>query len=100
MAGETQSTLKVRQFACSACGAIVDAGDENLKVLSRFHAKAKIEPLIPLGTRGVLLAEKLEVIGYLRRKVVVEGVPYEWGEYLLWNPYKGFRWLNEYNGHW
>ena len=34
------------------------------------------------------------------RQVVVEGVPYEWGEYLLWNPYKGFRWLNEYNGHW
>jgi len=120
MAGEAEAPLKVRQLqctqcgapitlrgmgqtetvACGSCGAILDAADENLRVLATFGSRAKIEPLIPLGTRGTLFGEKLEVIGYLRRKVVVEGMPYEWGEYLLWNPYKGFRWLNEYNGHW
>ena len=25
---------------------------------------------------------------------------YEWEEYLLFNPYKGFRYLTQYNGHW
>ena len=25
---------------------------------------------------------------------------YSWDEYLLFNPYKGFRYLTEYNGHW
>ena len=98
--------LTVRGFgqtetiACESCGAIVDLTDENLRVISAAHSKLTIEPLIPLGARGTLLGEKLQVIGYMRRAVVVDGVPYEWGEYLLFNPYKGFRWLNEYNGHW
>jgi hypothetical protein len=30
----------------------------------------------------------------------VEGVPYSWHEYVLFNPYQGFRYLTEYNGHW
>jgi hypothetical protein len=30
----------------------------------------------------------------------VEGVAYSWHEYVLFNPYKGFRYLTEYNGHW
>jgi hypothetical protein len=41
-----------------------------------------------------------EVIGFLVRQVMVEGAPYSWGEYLLFNPYQGFRWLTEYQGHW
>src|SRR5204863_7197700 len=27
-------------------------------------------------------------------------VDYSWHEYLLFNPYKGYRYLTEYNGHW
>src|SRR5260370_7843509 len=30
----------------------------------------------------------------------VEDIPYHWNEYVLFNPYKGFRYLTEYNGHW
>jgi hypothetical protein len=29
-----------------------------------------------------------------------DGITYSWREYLLFNPYKGFRYLTEYNGHW
>ena len=120
MAGDAALTPKVKSFACSGCGApltvrglgqtetiactscgsVIDLTDENLQIISKFEAARTIEPLIELGTRATFLGEKLEVIGYLRRKIVVEGVPYEWAEYLLFNPYKGFRWLNEYNGHW
>jgi hypothetical protein len=42
----------------------------------------------------------LQCIGFLRRKTVEDGVSYFWREYLLFNPYKGFRWLMEQNGHW
>ncbi len=28
------------------------------------------------------------------------GTPYEWEEYLLFNPYKGFRYITQYQGHW
>jgi len=30
----------------------------------------------------------------------VDDVTYGWGEYLLFNPYQGFRYLTEYDGHW
>jgi hypothetical protein len=92
--------LQTESIACGACGSVLDLTDENLRIISTFQAKTKIQPLIPLGARGKLVGDVLEVIGYLRRKVTVEGVDYEWGEYLLFNPYKGFRWLSEYNGHW
>ena len=30
----------------------------------------------------------------------VDGTSYYWDEYLLFNPYKGFRYLTQYDGHW
>jgi len=41
-----------------------------------------------------------EVIGFERRSIKVEGVRYSWHEYILFNPYKGFRYLTEFDGHW
>ena len=34
------------------------------------------------------------------REVDTADDSYSWDEYLLFNPYKGFRYLTEYNGHW
>jgi Domain of unknown function (DUF4178) len=92
--------LQTDSIACAACGSVIDLTDESLKVISTFRTRARIQPVIPLGARGKLFGETLELIGFLRRKVTVEYVDYEWSEYLLFNPYKGFRWLSEYNGHW
>jgi uncharacterized protein DUF4178 len=92
--------LQTESIGCPACGSVIDLTDENLQIISTFQARFRHDPRIPLGSRGELFGELLEVIGYMRRKVTVEGVDYEWCEYLLFNPYKGFRWLSEYNGHW
>ena len=91
---------KTEAIACDACGSVIDLTDENLRIISTFQSKIKYQPLIPLGRRGKIRGEQFEAIGYLRRAVTVEGTDYEWSEYLLFNPYKGFRWLAEYNGHW
>ncbi len=91
---------QTESIACGSCGSIIDLTDENFRILSTFQAKVKHEPLIPLGARGKIRGETFELIGYLRRRIEVDSVPYEWSEYLLFNPYKGFRWLTEYNGHW
>ena len=91
---------QTESIACEACGSIIDLTDENFRILSTFQSKIKYKPLIPLGTRGKLRGDLWEVIGYLRRAITVEGIDYQWSEYLLFNPYKGFRWLSEYNGHW
>ncbi len=91
---------RTESIVCEACGSVIDLTDENLRIISTFQTKIKYTPLIPLGTRGKVRGDLFEVIGFMRRAMTVEGVNYEWSEYLLFNPYRGFRWLSEYNGHW
>jgi len=92
--------LQTSSVVCAGCGTVIDVTDENLQIIGAFLSKIKVEPAIPLGTRGQLRDGTFEVIGFMRRVIEVEGVGYRWREYLLFNPYKGFRWLSEYNGHW
>ena len=101
------ASLTVRSFGnavtivCENCHSILDAKDPNLQILQRFKAATgEYRALIPLGTRGKIRGTDYEVIGFERRTIYVDGVPYSWHEYVLFNPYKGFRYLTEYNGHW
>jgi hypothetical protein len=101
------ATLTIRSFGnavtivCESCHSILDAKDPNLQILQRFKvATGEYRPLIPLGTRGKIRGTDYEVIGFERRTIQVDGIPYSWHEYVLFNPYKGFRYLTEYNGHW
>ena len=86
---------------CEHCHSILDAKDPHLKVLEQFEAATAEEaPGIPLGSRGKWRGAVYEVIGFQVRTMESEGIPYSWREYLLFNPYRGFRYLTEYNGHW
>ena len=88
-------------IACGSCRSILDAKDPNLAILQEYEKlTSDVHPLIPLGTRGKLRGTDYEVIGFQRRHATVEGITYPWHEYVLFNPYKGFRYLSEYNGHW
>ncbi len=83
---------------CSSCDAIIDVTDENFRILSKAKMQRRTEPLIPLGSRGILFGKTWEVIGYMERS---DGSwEYLWQEYLLFNPYHGFRWLINDHGHW
>jgi hypothetical protein len=86
---------------CASCHCILDAKDPNLAILQQFEAATReVKPLIPLGTRGKLRGTDYELIGFQRRSTQVDGITYYWHEYVLFNPYKGIRYLSEYNGHW
>jgi Domain of unknown function (DUF4178) len=86
---------------CGGCHSILDAQDPRLRILQKFQAATGEDPpRIPLGTRGAIRGSKYEAIGFQRRSIRVEGVTYSWHEYVLFNPYQGFRYLTEYNGHW
>ncbi|HUE24989.1 MAG TPA: DUF4178 domain-containing protein [Bryobacteraceae bacterium] len=88
-------------IVCDRCHSILDAKDPHLRILQRFEAATGDEvPLIPLGSRGKWRGAVYETIGFQVRTMEVEGITYSWREYLLFNPYKGFRYLTEYNGHW
>src|SRR5712692_2150790 len=92
-----EHTLSV---VCVQCLSVLDAKDPNLQVLQQFQERARIQPLLPLGTRGKWRGDPYEVIGFQVRTIEVDDTAYSWSEYLLFNPYKGFRYLTEYNGHW
>ena len=86
---------------CESCHSILDAKDAKLQILQSFEQITSAErPLIPLGARGKIRGTDYEVIGFERRTIEVDDIRYHWNEYVLFNPYKGFRYLTEYNGHW
>lgn len=86
---------------CPNCHSILDAKDPKLRVLQEADTRERrARPLIPLGRRGKLHGVEWEVVGFQVRAITVEGVTYTWREYVLFNPYKGFRYITEYDGHW
>jgi hypothetical protein len=88
-------------IVCDRCHSILDAKDPKLRILQRFEAATGDQvPLIPLGTRGKWRGAEYEAIGFQVRTIEADGIAYSWREYLLFNPYKGFRYFTEYNGHW
>ncbi|MCZ7566849.1 MAG: DUF4178 domain-containing protein [Burkholderiales bacterium] len=79
---------------------MLDVTHPTVEILSHLAANAKrFSPSIPLGARGRVEGSEFEAVGYMRREIVVEGVAYSWGEYLLHNRERGFRWITEYEGH-
>lgn len=99
-------TVEVRGHAntinavCIQCLSVIDTSNPTLQVLQRFEESQRRQPLIPLGTRGKFEGTSFDAIGFQVRAIEVDGEIYEWSEYLLYNPYKGYRYLSEYQGHW
>lgn len=81
---------------CPSCLAIIDAKDPNFKILQKFAEQKKYVPYIPLNARGKLKGKLWECTGF----TVKSDSGYYWREYLLYNPYHGYRWLVEVDGHW
>ena len=98
--------VELRGFAhaltvvCPQCLSVLDATTPEFAILQKFQGTQRIEPLIPLGSRGKFNNAEYEVIGFQERTAGSDSDAYSWYEYLLFNPYQGFRYLAEYNGHW
>ena len=75
--------------ACEYCGSLLDVSQGEVRLLQRYQ-QAVGRLAIPLGTRGRIDGIEWEAIGHLDRS---EGGSYPWEEYLLFNPYHGYRWL-------
>jgi hypothetical protein len=80
---------------CPACRTQLDVSRPQIRVIQKFkEAAASFE--LTLGSRGTLRGKTYEVIGAMRRS---DG-GYFWEEFLLFNPFIGFRWLVLDQGHW
>jgi hypothetical protein len=56
------------------------------------------QPSLPIGTKGRIADVLYEVMGFVVKKE--KQYKYLWREYLLFNPFKGYAFLSEYDGHW
>ncbi len=90
---------ETQRVGCPSCGSLLDASQGKLTYLKSLK-QPDARMWIPLGTEGRLGGMPLICVGYLRRACIVEGVKYDWGEYLLMDPKHGFHWLVESDGHW
>lgn len=80
---------------CPFCGSTLDATTPELKLI-RAAEEALSRPKIRLGRRALLNGVDWEVIGYLQRS---DGST-RWSEYLLFNPYHGYRFLVDDGRRW
>lgn len=82
---------------CPKCSSILEPDHEVLKLRDKYNEQFPHRQWIPIGTEGTLNGIKFKCVG-----MVVRGDDdgNEWSEYLLFNPYHGYRYLVESSGHW
>ena len=82
---------------CAACGTVSSVEDVAGEQVARAHegGSAKFTPTIALGSIGAFEGVPWQVIGAIERVVINAWGSWPWVEYLLYNPYRGYRWLVE-----
>ncbi len=87
-------------FACEFCGSVFDRTHEGVALVEKAEKGVGEKPTIPLGKRGTLEGVEWEAIGFVVRRGSAEGESWSWREYLLFNPYHGFRFLVSFETGW
>jgi ribosomal protein S27AE len=89
---------EAKRVTCPQCAALLDVNQGKLAYLTTLK---KQELPFQLGSKARFFGVTWLVIGWLRRRCRVDGVDYDWDEYLLYDPKSaGFRFLVESDGHW
>ena len=88
---------KSQTVRCPKCSSILEPGHDVLQLKKKYNEQFSHTMWIQLGQEGVLDGVKFRCVGMVVREDD-EGA--EWSEYLLFNPYHGFRYLVESQGHW
>lgn len=92
----------VEQVSCPYCGSELKPEDSGALQILQQYQRARQASVLPLYARGTLDGTEWEIIGIVWRQCIVDGITYPWQEFLLYNPYKGYRWLifQMTDGHW
>lgn len=73
---------------CQYCGSEIDLTNDTAKLVAE-HVEAAKALIIPLGAKGVINGVEWVCVGNMEKSDGWEG----WEEFLLFNPYHGYRWL-------
>jgi len=82
-------------LTCKGCKTYFCRGSWNDEQSTFRHTE---RPALTIGSRGKIDGYSYEVMGFVVK--AESKYHYQWREYLLFNPYRGFAFLSEYNGHW
>ena len=87
----------VEQVNCPYCGSELAPQDSGDLQIVQAAQRARRQSALPLHARGTFADEsgshEYELIGIMWRECRVDGVVYPWQEFLLYNPYVGYRYL-------
>jgi hypothetical protein len=88
----------IEQVTCAFCGTAHQPEPEGALHIIQQASRQRRPSVLPLYQRGSLDVDgsgpaDWEIIGLTWREIVKEGITYPWQEFLLFNPYLGFRWL-------
>lgn len=92
----------IEQVSCPYCGSELQPQDSGPLLLMQQAQRQRQLSALPLYARGTIDGTEHEIIGIVWRQCVVDGITYPWQEFLLYNPYTGYRWLvyQMTDGHW
>ncbi len=83
----------VEQVNCPYCGSELSPEDSGALEILQQAQRQRRQSALPLHVRGKLDGIEWELIGIVWRECRVDGVVYPWQEFLLYNPYEGYRYL-------
>jgi uncharacterized protein YdeI (BOF family) len=81
--------------ACPSCGSLIDVSRPDVQLIRKYEGVTR-QLRLTLGTRAQLRGTLFQVIGAMQR----HSGDASWEEYLLFNPFSGFRWLVYDEGNW
>lgn len=92
----------IERVLCPYCGSELSPQDSGELDLLQKAQRQRRQSVLPLHAKGELDGELWELIGITWRECNVDGITYPWQEFLLYNPYRGYRYLifQMTDGHW
>ena len=96
---ELRAPDQSERVICPNCNGLLDINQGQLSYLKSL-GKPKYSPQLQIGSTAEFENLPLTIIGFMVRSVEIEGQRYYWGEYLLYNPQVGFRWLVHSDDQW
>ncbi|MDC0670970.1 DUF4178 domain-containing protein [Nannocystis radixulma] len=90
----------IQRVVCPACGSLLQPEDSGALALIHRAARAHQPSVLPLHARGRLDGATWEIVGIAWRRILHPR--WDWQEFLLYNPYRGYRYLAHSieDGHW
>ncbi len=82
-------------MTCASCNIYFRTGSWNRDTTTFNHEET---PALIIGARGEIEGYVYEVMGFVVKQEAK--YHYAWREYLVFNPYRGYAFLSEYDGHW